>query len=83
MFASMICGSRMNMGQPGSKTGSQGQILGKILVKALNVMVLIGSWPNLVRLFYLNDIKDKFKYGSPRVKNQVTRSNLRKTLLTL
>lgn len=51
------------MGQPGSKTGSQGQILGKNLVKALNVMVLIGSWPNLVRLFVLMILRTSSNMG--------------------
>ena len=51
------------MGQQGSKTGSPGQILGKNLVKALNVMVLIGSWPNLVRLFVLMILRTRSNMG--------------------
>ena len=70
------------MGHVGSQTRSLGQILEKPSVRSrrhIFSLIIMKLGQNVC----LNEILDAFENWSCRVKNLVTRSNLRKTLCTL
>ena len=72
----------LKMGHVRSKTRSLGQILEKPCVCSRDhIFSLIIM--KLDQNVFLDEISNVFENGSCRVKNQVTRSNFRKTLCTL
>ena len=82
MFVLIISRPNSNMGYVESKTRSPGQILGNSCLHSKGHIcdpILMKLCQNVC----FDNIQAKFKYGSCRVKNQVTRSNLRKFLFTL
>ena len=82
MFVSIKSQMSSKLGHVESKTRSLGQILEKPCVHSRgHIFSLILM--NLGQNVCLDEISDKFEIGSCGVKNQVTKSNLRKTLCTL
>ena len=82
MFVLTISRPSSNMGYVGSKTRSPGQILGNSCLHSRGQicdLILIKLSQNVC----LDNIQAKFEYGSFRIKNQVTSSNLRKFLCIL
>ena len=72
----------LEMGHVGSKTRSQGQILEKHYVHSRG-HIFIPIIMKLNQNDFLDKISEKFENTSFHVKNQVTRSNARKTLCAL
>ena len=70
------------MGHVGSKTRSLGHILEKPCVPSSS-FIFSPIIMKLVQNLCLDEIWNEFENGSCRVKNLVTKSNLRKTLCTL
>ena len=82
MFVLIISRPSSNIGHVGSKTRSPGQILENSCLHSRGQIcnpILMKLCQNVC----FDNIQAKFEYGSCRVKNQVTRSNLRKFLFTL
>ena len=83
MFVLMKSGTGLKMGHVGSKLG---QILVQILEKPCvcsRSHIFSSITMKLSQNVCLDKISDMFQNGSVQVKNQVNRSNLRKTLCTL
>ena len=82
MFALMKSRTGLKMGQVGSKTRSQGQIIKKPCVRPTG-LIFGPMFIKLAQNVCLNEILDKFEFGSFEAKKYVTRSSLRKTLCKL